>query len=149
MRPNQVGFDYPTMSEAELAEMKLPAGKDCHLFLWTTCKHLFAAGRLLKSWQFKYICPFVWHKKGGFQPFGLPQYNCEFALYARRGSPKFVELSDFKLCFEAERRAHSRKPEFFYDMVKRVTRAPRIDMFAREKHDGFTSWGNESEKFTA
>lgn len=32
VRPNQAGFDYPTMSEDELAAFELPAADDCHLF---------------------------------------------------------------------------------------------------------------------
>ena len=147
VRPNQVGFDYPPMDEAQLGTMTLPAADDCHLFCWTTHKFLPMALRLLEAWDFRYVCTFVWHKAGGYQPIGLPQYNCEFALYARRGSPKFVELTDFKVCFEAPRREHSRKPDEFYNLVQRVTAEPRTDMFAREKRPGFVPWGNETDKF--
>lgn len=78
---------------------------------------------------------------------GLPQFNCEFVLYARRGSPRFVETKDLFACFNAPRREHSRKPDEFYDVVRRVTGAPRIDVFSRERRNGFDQYGNQTEKF--
>lgn len=151
VRPNQVGFEYPTMTEDELAQFPVSemADESCHLFCWTTQKFLPAAMRLIVDrWQFKYVCTFVWHKAGGFQPTGLPQFNCEFVLYARHGTPKFVDTKGFPTCFNAPRREHSRKPDEFYDMLRLVTNGRRIDVFSREKRDGFAQYGNETSKFS-
>jgi N6-adenosine-specific RNA methylase IME4 len=148
--PNQVGFDYPTMTIDEIKDfetVKNISNDDCHLFLWTTQKYLPVSFDVLKAWGFKYVFTMTWHKDGGFQPFNLPQYNSEFVVYGRVGTPEFTSLKQFFTCFNGKRRGHSRKPKEFYDILRRVTPEPRIDIFNREKIEGFKGWGNEEGKY--
>lgn len=145
--PNQVGFDYATMTLDEIKEfdaVRESAADDCHLFVWTTQKFLPPTLGIIEAWGFRYVLTMVWHKNGGFQPFNLPQYNCEFAIYARKGSPEFINTKAFNCCFKADRTGHSAKPEEFYELLRRVTDGKRLDIFNRRKIEGFTGWGNES-----
>jgi len=149
--PTQHDMDYPTLGVDEIKNLEIPdiASEDgCHLYLWTTQRYLPVAFDILRSWGFKYIFTMVWHKPGGFQPFNLPQYNCEFVLFGRKGDLEFTTTKDFNCCFYAQRREHSRKPDEFYDLVRRVSPEPRIDVFSREKRPGFEQYGDETTKFT-
>lgn len=145
--PNQVGLAYPTMTMEEIAALEMPLAERGHVYLWTTQKFLPHCFDLLEAWGVKYIFTMTWHKAGGFQPFGLPQYNSEFVVFGRRGGLEFLDTKAFPTCFQAPRREHSRKPDEFYDLVRRVSPGPRIDMFSREKREGFDVWGVETDKF--
>ena len=147
-RPNQTTeLDYPVMTLEQMTAMDLPAAEQCHLYLWTTQRFIWSAKNMLDDWGFKCLAVMVWHKSGGFQPIGLPQYNCEFVLLGRKGGLLFNTTQQFPLCFEAPRREHSRKPDAFYDLVKRVSPEPRIDMFSREPRAGFDQHGAEASTF--
>jgi N6-adenosine-specific RNA methylase IME4 len=152
--PNQFGLDYPTMSVGELidfwnSQVAPRLAPDAHIFLWTTQKWRWTAESLVfpAIGLDRSMVLFTWHKNAGFQPHGLPMFNSEFVLYGRKGSAEFSDLKDFKTCFNAPRREHSRKPNEFFETVKRTCPPPRIDIFSREPHDGFEQFGNEIQKF--
>ena len=45
--------------------------------------------------------------------------------------------------FTAPNRGHSVKPFEFFDQVRAMTHEPRLDLFARQPHNGFDGWGSE------
>ena len=150
-RPQQVGIEYPTMTMEDITALSVDEKMepDAHLYLWVTQKFLPQAFNLVETWKFKYAFTMVWHKNGGFQHPDMPQFNCEFVVVARRGNLPFITTKAFNTCFQADRREHSRKPEAFYELVRRVSPPPRLDWFARETHAGFDGYGNETNKFFA
>lgn len=143
------GFEYPTMTIDEITDVGLPVAEDAFVFLWTTHKFLPDSFGIFQTWGVRYLFTMTWHKNGGFQPYGLAQFNSEFVLVGRIGSAEFVDTKAFPTCFQAARREHSRKPAEFYDLVARVSPAPRIEMFSREAREGFDQFGNETGKFAA
>ena len=54
-----------------------------------------------------------------------------------RGTPKFIDLKAFSCGNSWPRREHSRKSNEFYELVRRVTDGPRVDVFSRELREGF------------
>jgi len=147
-RPNQDALDYPTMTVEEIMDFPVSqfSADNSFLFMWTTQKYLPHGLRILKTWGFNYLLTMVWHKPGGFQPFSLPQYNCEFVLLGKRGLAEFKDTKAFPCCFEAPRGEHSEKPQEFYDLLDRVTGGDKIDVFARKHRNGWTLFGNEKDK---
>ena len=138
-----------------LAEIKsLPvlelAAEKAFCFIWTTQRFLPAALECLTEWGFQYRFTMVWHKPAGPQPIGYPCYNAEFIVVGNRGNgldqartPGFLDTKGFSTVFNAPRGRHSEKPGEFYQLLERVTPAPRIDLFARKRHRGFDAWGDE------
>ena len=146
-RPTQTEFGYPTMSVDEICDMAI--GKvladDAYVFLWTTEKYLPAAFGVLETWKLKYRFTMAWDKIGGTQPWGMPMFNLEFVVVGAKGNPTFVDFTNFKVGFTAPRGGDSEKPDAFYDLLRRVTARPRLDMFNRRAIDGFVGWGDEAD----
>ena len=152
----RVGARYNLMGEREIKRLNinLLAAEDAHLFCWTTQRFLPLAIECLPWWGFKYHFVMVWHKPGGPKLVGYPKYNCEFVVYGHRGPLVhgkshhfgFHTTKGFWACFNAAQGRHSEKPAEFYDLLRRVTPGPRIDLFARRRHEGFDAWGNEAEE---
>lgn len=143
---------YPTMSLEELC--KLPVAnlseKDAVLFLWTTFPMLPNALQLIKAWGFRYKnAAFLWlkqNKSGYGWYFGLGFWtrgNAEICLLATKGHPKRKSNRVHQFIISPLQK-HSRKPDEAREkIVELIGDLPRIELFAREKTDGWDIWGNE------
>lgn len=74
---------------------------------------------------------------------GWTRANAEVCLLATRGRPKRLSASVHSVV-DAPVRAHSQKPdEVRTRIVELFGDLPRIELFAREKTQGWDVWGNE------
>ena len=103
----------------------------------------------MRYWGFEPSRLHTWHKNTVHGLPGLPGYNSEHVLYGRQGQPRFDHIagSGFLTCFNGINLGHSRKPVEFYEMIRKVTEGPRIDVFSRSAHEGFEPCVNEVDKF--
>jgi len=139
---------YPLMKTKDIMALpvRMIADDNCHLYLWATNNHLQDAFSVMGAWGFEYKTMITWLKDKK----GLGQYfrgKTEHCLFGVRGNLPYKTM-DGKRCqgvtgFFAPRREHSRKPEEMRAMIELVSYEPRIELFARERFDGWDCWGNE------
>tara|TARA_Y100001937_G_scaffold45552_1_gene63986 strand:- start:494 stop:1036 length:543 start_codon:yes stop_codon:yes gene_type:complete len=143
---------YSTMTDEDIKN--LPVGdiseEDCILFLWVTYPKLLVCIETIKRWGFTYkTCAFSWvkqNKKSDGLYMGMGYWtraNNEICLLATKGKPKRFSASVRQIIVEKVRE-HSRKPDCVRKrIVELCGDLPRIELFARQKVDGWDSWGNE------
>jgi N6-adenosine-specific RNA methylase IME4 len=150
-----VSRHYKTMSREEIENLnvELLADNNCILFLWATFPNLPQAIRLIKVWGFEYkTVGFVWVKMKNdmseVRGDGMGFYtlsNAEIVLIGVKGKFK-RNRKDIKQIVLSPKWEHSKKPD---EVRKRIVNLcgdlPRIELFAREKTNGWDSWGNEVE----
>ncbi len=152
--PAMGGITYPTMPLTEICSLpvKSIADDNCALFLWVTMPMLAEGLMVINAWGFKYTtCAFTWVKqnRNGFGIYsGLGHWtngNAELCLFAKKGTPKRYSKS-VKQIVLSPLREHSRKPTEVRDrIVQLMGDLPRIELFARQKVEGWDCWGNEVE----
>ena len=143
---------YPTMSLSDIKALPVSeiADKDCALVLWTTIPFLRQSFDVMKSWGFEYkTVAFVWIKRnrksdGLFWGTGYwTRANSEICMLATRGNPKRVSASVHQVII-SRIEEHSKKPQEARErIVKLMGDVPKIELFARQKVDGWDVWGNE------
>ena len=120
--------------------------EDCHLYLWVTNNFLESGLQLIKDMGFRYITNLVWVK----DKFGLGRYfrgQHELCLFAVKG--KFISNSKKEsTLIKGLRQKHSQKPYDLYRKIERVSSSPRLEIFARQRREGWNVMGNEVPKET-
>jgi N6-adenosine-specific RNA methylase IME4 len=137
---------YQTLTVPEIAALDIAsiAAKDAVLFLWATAPKVPEALQVAERWGFAYRTCAVWDK----EIMGMGHWfrgMHELLFVCAKGEPTTPPDSVLVSSMIRERRGeHSAKPDRAREILEAYyPHARRVELFARERHPGWTAWGNE------
>lgn len=147
---------YSTMTTEDICNLPVRkiSGGGATLFLWATFPTIGEALKVMDAWGFEYKgAAFVWVKtyaKSGKLFWGMGAYtraNAEVCLLGiSKGfkAKERVKSHAVHQIVEAPVCRHSEKPdEVRRRIVELLGDVPRIELFARERTEGWDAWGDE------
>lgn len=147
-----VQYKYDIMKIGDIYNLPVVdiSDENCILFLWVTFPLLQEGLNTIRQWGFEYkTVGFNWikrNKKSDSFFWGMGNWtrsNSELCLIGLKGKIPRQSAKVHSVVYSPIRK-HSQKPEEVrYKIVELVGDLPRIELFAREKHDGWDVWGNE------
>lgn len=139
---------YQTMSIDELCALQIPSAENSVLFLWVTNPFLKDAFTVLDTWGFAYKTNIVWVKQNLKKP-GAGFYvrgRHELLFICTKGSftPDMSGKEPIGSVLFADVQEHSKKPQEVYSLIENIyPNCKYLELFARNKREGWISWGNE------
>src|SRR5580700_6132146 len=147
---------YPTMSFDEIAALPIAshAMAKSHLYMWCPNALLLEALQIMKGWGFVYKTNIVWYKTrkdGGPDGRGVGFYFrnvTEMLLFGTRGKLRTLAPGRRQVNIVMTRKEeHSRKPREMYRVIEECSPGPFLELFARERVDGWTQWGDQVDSY--
>ena len=159
---------YPCMKLPDICSLPVAsiAHRDCALFIWVVQPMLPEAMEVIEAWGFKFrTVAFAWIK----MPKSWSDDEGQLSMTRTRIKPRlglgYHTRSGMEQCFLAIKgdgykrqkqgveqvlhapiRKHSQKPDEIRNRIEMlVGDVPRIELFARQRSPGWSSWGNENE----
>jgi N6-adenosine-specific RNA methylase IME4 len=146
---------YGTMTLEEICALPVgEAARDrAHLYLWVPNAILPWGLQAMAAWGFTYKSNLIWHKirkDGGPDGRGVGFYFrnvTEMLLFGVRGKNiRTLKAGRSQVNFMATRKQeHSRKPDEQYAIIESCSTSPYLELFARGRREGWTSWGAEAD----
>lgn len=145
--------EYETQSSDWIGKLPVKEITDDNavLFMWAVSPQIPQAIDVMESWGFKYkTVAFCWVKQSKNKKIlsNLGRWTMggmEVCLLGVKGKPnRWRQDKSIKQLVFAERTRHSQKPnEVRNRIVQLLGDRKRIELFAREKTQGWDIWGNE------
>ena len=125
------------------------ASGDCLLWLWVPRLFRRFGEEVIEAWGFVPKTEWIWVKTtldGTKVRGGMGHYNRmahEYLMLGTRGSARPLNGRSEVSVVLAPRRKHSEKPTAFYELIERNSLEPRVELFARARRRGWSSWGDQ------
>src|ERR1017187_5509203 len=164
---------YDCMSIDELKALRDPivfaTAPNAVCIMWATFALLPAALDLMRTWGFQFKTGGPWIKRAGN---GNPAMGtgyvlrsaAELFLIGTLGAPRTKNKGQRNLLLTGDwphrtedidsiivdslRREHSRKPDEMIPLIENLFEGPYLELFARTQRPGWTTWGNQTDKFS-
>jgi N6-adenosine-specific RNA methylase IME4 len=115
------------------------------LYLWATSPKLCECMQVITAWGFEYRTNLAWVKdKIGTGYHARAQH--ELLLIAKRGEmpAPLPGTQSSSVIFADRPDEHSEKPDVFYELIEGLyPGVGKIELFARNRRDGWAAWGNQ------
>ena len=152
---------YNTMSTDEICNLPIRSisTDDSVCLMWATFPNIDQALKVMSSWGFIYkTAGFIWIKKNKKNTktnfWGMGAYTranaevCLLGISKKTMASKCVKSHAVHQIIESPIECHSKKPDIVKDKILELFGdVSRIELFARQKTEGWDVWGNQTEKF--
>jgi len=137
---------YATMSVSDIRALPIYkiASANCACFLWITVPLLPEGLSVLSAWGFEYKTAIFWRK---IMSLGMGYWfrgQVEICVLGIMGKVKAFRIQKPNFV-QSKVGYHSEKPTEIRRLIEETGLIPRIELFARQKVNGWDCWGNEVE----
>ena len=140
---------YPTMTLSEIMALPIPdlSDSDCIMFMWTTSPKLKESLKLMEYWGFEYRTHLIWDKLTMGTGFWFRGQH-EILLLGKKGNIPIPEATNnLRSVYREQKKKHSRKPHYFYSLFEKLfPEYDKVEIFARNRRQGWDAWGNQVPK---
>lgn len=134
------------MTNEDICNIEVPSADNAVLYLWATAPKLLEALEVMDSWGFKYKTQAIWDKEWIGMGYWFRGQH-EILLVGVKGKfsppPSAFRVSSI---IREKRTKHSKKPNIVRELIASAfPNYTKVELFAREKTEGWDVWGNEVE----
>ena len=142
----EIENQYQTMTLTDIKNLDIPTEDNAVLYLWATAPKLLEALEVMRAWGFEYKTQMIWDK----EIIGMGYWfrgQHELLLVGVKGNfsppPQSLRVSSV---YKERRTKHSKKPNRIRELIAEwYPDKTKVELFAREKTEGWDVWGNEVE----
>ena len=139
------GEYYPLMNLEDIKKLNVKglADENAHLYLWCPNSLVPQALEVMKAWGFEFKTIITWVKHRSIFGYYFKGQS-EQLLFGVKGKLPPQDRCQVTI-INGKVSNHSKKPKEQYNLIEKVSPKPRIELFARQKTEGWDVWGNEVE----